>query len=574
MNASDASESGSDGDTFVDPETGEVGHIIRNPFGVANPEGVDTGIDIPDDAGEEVGGIITSPFGVPASDDIDTGVNIFDEDEEYLISLPDDEESEVEESENVDEVDDETSDDGKEIGDQSEENTTEKYIPVKDNPIPNREWDDFYIMGTCGSNSVISFTDNPGENETLFVPAGQTFTISVFPQDFDWPPNTLTWNIAADINNPLIPGISDINAIQVPNGKRKYTFPTAQLDKYGKYVITVSSSLAGYAIPRKINIYVFTLEIGKAIRRGNPADDWNNNRFLLYTPDSHDFKLSLEKKEVSSIGDCVFLPYPNNAATPEGKNMDIRTTRGLNTYYIKGVIESCNEKDIILKIKNQNGNSISERFFIVYSKFDDPVFSEHTPDFFQHKDTLEGCDYCEATHYQPPIPLHQVSGIHSDDSDCAKCDHCMNYCARACLKVMCGLDQDYYKRLDTLSQFNPMNGNHSAILDISSIVHYLWEDPNTWIFNAQEGRPVVYINSYYQVYNLFYKHGKYKQIGGMISASADSGHAFIVYGCHKNTKGGEITGYKVHIWNPFTCSTSYESISILRVLFVPPSWTL
>jgi len=86
-----ASESGSEGDTFVDPETGEVGHIIRNPFGQANPDGVDTGIDIPDDAGEEVGGIITSPFGVPDPDGVDTGMDVIDEDEEYLISLPDDE---------------------------------------------------------------------------------------------------------------------------------------------------------------------------------------------------------------------------------------------------------------------------------------------------------------------------------------------------------------------------------------------------------------------------------------------------------------------------------------------------
>ena len=194
MNTSDSSESGSDGDTFVDPETGEVGHIIRNPFGQANPDGVDTGIDIPDsgdeevghiirnpfgqanpdgvdtgidipDSGEEVGGIITSPFGVPASDDIDTGVDVLDEDEEYLISLPDDEESEVEESENVDEVDDETSDDVKELEKELAEATTEKYVPVKDNPIPGRECDtiDFSIVGICGSDSVTSSTELPDQ---------------------------------------------------------------------------------------------------------------------------------------------------------------------------------------------------------------------------------------------------------------------------------------------------------------------------------------------------------------------------------------------------------------------------
>ena len=63
MNASDASESGSDGDTFVDPETGEVGHIIRNPFGqTANPEMENT--------------------------DSDT-FKVEDEDDEFYISLPD-----------------------------------------------------------------------------------------------------------------------------------------------------------------------------------------------------------------------------------------------------------------------------------------------------------------------------------------------------------------------------------------------------------------------------------------------------------------------------------------------------
>ena len=171
MNASNASESGSDGDTFVDPETGEVGHIIRNPFGVANPEGVDTGIDIPDDAGEEVGGIITSPFGVPASDDIDTGVDVFDEDEEYLISLPDDEESEVEESENVDEVDDETSDDEKEIEEESAGTTTEKYVPVIDNPIRGVEFESFSftLTGASGNISIDSEVDNISDAPMLYV---------------------------------------------------------------------------------------------------------------------------------------------------------------------------------------------------------------------------------------------------------------------------------------------------------------------------------------------------------------------------------------------------------------------
>ena len=184
MNASDASESGSNGDTFVDPETGEVGHIIRNPFGVANPEGVDTGIDIPENAGEEVGGIITSPFGVPASDDIDTGVDVIDEDEEYLISLPKDEESDVEGAENVDEVDDETSDDVKENEEESAETTTEKVLPVIDNPTRGVEFTiELSLTGSTGAAteqySVKSTTGNINDAPTLYVAPGASFTLTV-----------------------------------------------------------------------------------------------------------------------------------------------------------------------------------------------------------------------------------------------------------------------------------------------------------------------------------------------------------------------------------------------------------
>ena len=57
----------------VAPETGEIGHIIRNPFGVANPNGVDSGIDVPNDAQEESEGNFsaqTSSRNTDSSDEI------------------------------------------------------------------------------------------------------------------------------------------------------------------------------------------------------------------------------------------------------------------------------------------------------------------------------------------------------------------------------------------------------------------------------------------------------------------------------------------------------------------------
>lgn len=183
-----STESGSDGDTFVDPETGEVGHITRNPFGVANPDGIDTGIDIPDRGEEEVGGIITNPFGVPASDDIDTGVDVFDEDEEYLIRLPDDEESDAEDAEDMDAVDDETSDGEKTLEDESEENTTEKVLPVIDNPTRGVEYTiELSLTGSTGPAAeqyrVESTAGNIYAAPTLYVAPGGKLTLTVASTD-------------------------------------------------------------------------------------------------------------------------------------------------------------------------------------------------------------------------------------------------------------------------------------------------------------------------------------------------------------------------------------------------------
>ena len=270
MNASDASESGSDGDTFVDPETGEVGHIIRNPFGVANPEGVDTGIDIPDSEEEEVGGVITNPFGVPASDDIDTGVDVIDEDEEYLISLPDDEESEVEDTEDVEEINDEPSDDEKEKIDKiefsedfsrnDESISTKGALPPKDAPRNTGEdlGFDFKLVGT--SEGATSVTINSVAGGTLYVLSGNDFVIEAQPIRGQFPGDP-TWTITS--NNPGGPtpnsGIPYKTGVTQTSTKKTYTANPAY--EYGSYNITVRSDSYGHTVIRKIDIVVVTLNL-------------------------------------------------------------------------------------------------------------------------------------------------------------------------------------------------------------------------------------------------------------------------------------------------------------------------
>ena len=287
------SESGSDGDTFVDPETGEVGHIIRNPFGVANPNDVDTGIDIPDSGEEEVGGIITSPFGVPASDDIDTGVDVFDEDEEYLISLPDDEESDAENSEDVDEVDDETSDDEKEIGEESYEATTEKYVPVIDNPIRGVEFDSIITFSGTSTYTVESETNDINNAPTLYVHAGGNFVLTLTAnQDL----STNIQPIFRKLNqsgtqNPFEPIQSGSN----PPYSFVYYVPSTMYG--GTYCASISCTFNGVQIERvlKIKIVFFELKI-----------DYNNDRKIddndIYPPNYFGKIIHINNLDVDNDG--------------------------------------------------------------------------------------------------------------------------------------------------------------------------------------------------------------------------------------------------------------------------------
>ena len=244
-----STESGSDGDTFVDPETGEVGHIIRNPFGVANPEGVDTGIDIPDSEEEEVGGIITNPFGTPNPDGVDTGVDVFDEDEEYLISLPDDEESDVEEPEDADEIDDETSDDAKEIEEESYEATTEKYVPVIDNPTRGGEYPSFNFKLEASAGGMTVSNETGSNPPIIYVSAGDSIHMQAILTNGSWPSGSPTWTLLPHNGNqtldiilpPNANGNANLPLITVPNeiSFRRYTVTATAGDESRSIQITI-----------------------------------------------------------------------------------------------------------------------------------------------------------------------------------------------------------------------------------------------------------------------------------------------------------------------------------------------
>ena len=261
-------ESGSDEDTFVDPETGEVGHIIRNPFGIANPEGVDTGIDIPDN-GEEVGGIITSPFGVPASDDIDTGVDVFDEDEEYLISLPEKEDPSLDENDVIDNLDDpevakETISKIVFVEDFSRIDesgvATKGSLPPKDAPRNTGEdlGFDFKLVGT--SEGATSVTVNSAAGGTLYVLSGNDFVIEAQPIRGQFPGDP-TWTITS--NNPGGPtsnsGIPYKTGVTQTSTQKTYTANSAY--EYGSYTITVRSDSYNHTVIREIDVVVVTLNL-------------------------------------------------------------------------------------------------------------------------------------------------------------------------------------------------------------------------------------------------------------------------------------------------------------------------
>ena len=567
-----ASESGSEGDTFVDPETGEVGHIIRNPFGVANPEGVDTGIDIPDSGEEEVGGIITNPFGVPDPDGVDTDVFNEDVDNEYCISLPEDEEYDIEEVLKEIEAAEGITTDG--------DVTTKTPFPPKDAPKNTGEDPQSYILEAF---TLSMGFDNPLISDgasipKLYVFAGDSIYVSLKTPLGSTPLNYTTWEITADSSSPSSSGVEDLTSINMPPlGAQNYTFHVPN-SSYGKYLLTVKGYKNGTLISRKIDIVVFSLEIGKAIRRGNPINDWENNRLLIYAPipTEYTMRLTLEKTDYGpgTTGDCAFLLNPTGAPAGtlfeprpdgviDGKMMRIKTAEGMNEYHIKGIGESKIPNDIILRIIDiGTGNIFAQRSFIVYSQIIDKDFEDHLPIFLQHKDTDEACTSCPQ-HYTYN-ETHQSAITHPNNPFCP---HCQKYCARACLKVMKGSNQDDYKHLQL--RYNPalqknivvttlMYQNHNSGLSASEIVYYL----------GNIGGFINVTSDYFEdKYNLVLKYlfynGAKKFIGGVDKEfnalnEPTFRHAFIIYGCYWNTKEGEITNPKIKIWDPWNGSTSDE----------------
>ena len=133
----------------------ELGNTIMSPFGIAGQTSTsESGSD---------GDTFVDP------DSVDTGVDVFDEDEEYLISLPDDEESDADKHESMEDEGnaDNTLNDAKELVEEdSSKTTTEKYVPVIDNPIRGGEYPtfNFKLEASAGGMTVSSETgsNTPG----------------------------------------------------------------------------------------------------------------------------------------------------------------------------------------------------------------------------------------------------------------------------------------------------------------------------------------------------------------------------------------------------------------------------
>ncbi|MBR4254484.1 MAG: hypothetical protein IKQ16_05295 [Lentisphaeria bacterium] len=162
----DTLDSSSDEQTIIDPATGETGHIIRNPFGVANPDGFDTGMDVSE-----------------GNDD-------------FLIDLPGEGEHDaddtVDQYSNLEEGNG-TPDDRTGFASASAETATGKVLPVIDNPIPQRELTiEIALTGSTGNNeSVTSTTPDIGYAPILHVATGGSFTLTVASTD----------NQTLDLNN-------------------------------------------------------------------------------------------------------------------------------------------------------------------------------------------------------------------------------------------------------------------------------------------------------------------------------------------------------------------------------------
>ncbi|HOM97684.1 MAG TPA: hypothetical protein PLY41_05220 [Acetomicrobium sp.] len=242
------------------------------------------------------------------------------------------------------------------------------------------------------------------------------------------------------------------------------------------------------------------------------------------------YKLRIERI-FGDKGDAAF-----DAAGTQ-REMDYTGTGGFTQISLYGIEESTAEHNMkITGIKD--GKVLDEQKFIVFSEIKYEFNSQET----QHKDTDAPCTKCDAQWRKLNLPrwrrhAHNVDGdINNGFEPCDHisylefCDHCENYCARACLKVIYGGHQDWYLQEETTT----VEENHEEGLTFNSIQFYA-------IKNGDVLRNIKKPN-YQQLY---------EELLVVKRSISDFGlHAIILHGAYQNKQDGTVTGPMVYAWDP------------------------
>lgn len=309
----------------------------------------------------------------------------------------------------------------------------------------------------------------------------------------------------------------------------------------------------------KANIEL-TIDVPPAVRRryGN-SDPGDVTKFTLKGTKDIVFTLTIETISGKGEGEAAF----DTAGT---KTKSYTGTGAKESLNIIGLKESTVKENIKITGTYEN-KKYPEKKFIVFSKIEFPFNSAET----QHKDTAASCTKCANQPSKGTLwekaPQHVHFACDPDwvevkpsdhESSNILCEHCTQYCARCCLKVKYGGNQDDYIELDKPATTTVEENHRLPLSDISFIKHALRKGDLLWDIDKPP---------YDVIYDKLLKDKSYVTKWQMALITT---HAIITHGCEFNKEDGNITKPKLYAWNPQPIGERHSWINLDEIITIYP----
>ena len=271
-----------------------------------------------------------------------------------------------------------------------------------------------------------------------------------------------------------------------------------------------------------------------------------------------DIKFTLKIETTSGQGEASFEDGT--------KTKEYTGTGAVQSVDIIGLAESTVAENIIMTGTYDN-KEYAKDIFIVFSDIKFDFTSSET----QHKDTDASCGWCivqeHLVYLSEYYPWHVHYATKPDYEEVQPCDHknynpdcehCNSYCARCCLKVKYGGNQDDYLELFSPTTKTVEENHDVGLSTLSIITHARGKGVHLLIIE-----PPTYTDIYDKIQ-------KDNSCLTTVPGPAPETHEVIAHGCRNNKADGTISKPEICYWDPNDAKDHWLEIkdNVLEILYV------